>query len=161
MKDYRRLKEIVSPDTFKRWQEVDGVIYALTDLGAKVAIDDKYSGLIYKNEIFKRVYEGQRVKAFVKRVRDNGRIDLTLQTQEGKHIFFIKEQILKRLHRVSGKLSVNDKSPSGDISKEFQISKKIFKKAIGSLYKERKIKITDEGIEIAALSACRQAGSQW
>jgi len=147
--DYSHLKETAEKNTFSYWQEVNIVVFAFTDLGAKVAINNEYVGLIYKNEIFSNLELEQELKAFVKLIREDGKIDLSLQPLEGEHIRTSAENILKILTESGGSLSFNDKSSPLDIQNKFQISKKVFKKALGTLYKQRKIVITESGIKIA------------
>jgi uncharacterized protein len=146
-RDYRNLKETVEKGVFKEGQEVDVVVYAFTDLGAKLAIADAYSGLAYGDEIFEDIYIGQKRKAYIKYIREDGKIDLSLRPPEGVHVMESTEKILRALEQAGGKLSFNDKSSPDDIQSYFQISKKVFKKALGVLYKQRKIKITSAGIE--------------
>ncbi len=147
-KDYTYLKETVEPDVFKKWQEVDVVIDAFTDLGIKVVINDEYIGLVYKNEVYEEYQKGQKLKAFIKFVREDGKIDVSLQPEKGRHVFSTTDKILEQLEEAGGKLRFNDESSPLDIKNKFQISKTVFKQAIGKLYKQRKIKITDKGIEI-------------
>lgn len=148
--NYQYLKETVSKGVFKDGQEVDVVIYAFTRLGAKVAINDTYSGLAYGNEIFENIELGQKCKAYIKRVRDDGKIDVSLRPAEGKHVLGVTETIYKALVASGGKMPFNDNSSPEDIKKRFQISKKVFKKAIGVLYKQRRILITSTGIEVSS-----------
>jgi predicted RNA-binding protein (virulence factor B family) len=145
---YAHLKETVLPGVFTQWQEVAVEIYAFTDLGVKVAIDNEYTGLIYGNEMYGDYHEGQRLKAYIKLVRTDGRIDVSLQPQQGRHVVSTTDKILEHLKAVGGKSGLNDGSSPEDIRNEFHVSKKVFKQAIGSLYKEHKIKITDTGIEL-------------
>ncbi|MBU4305453.1 MAG: type I-B CRISPR-associated protein Cas8b1/Cst1 [Candidatus Omnitrophica bacterium] len=147
-KDDTYLKETVEPGVFKKWQEVDAVVEAFTDLGIKVVINDEYIGLVYKNEIYDEYQKGQKLKAFIKSVRADGKIDVSLQPKQGRHVFSTTDKILAQLEKAGGRLSFNDKSSPEDIRNKFQISKAVFKQAIGKLYKQRKIKITDKGIEI-------------
>ena len=147
-KNYDCLEEIVEQGIFKEWQEVDVLIYAFTDLGIKVAINDKYIGLVYKNEVYDQYKKGQKLKAFIKCVRDDGRIDVSLQPRQDKHVISTTDKILEALKAAGGKLSFNDSSSPEEIKNKFQISKRVFKQAVGVLYKQRKIKITDKGIEI-------------
>ena len=141
------LIEHVDPDEFARWEEVDLEIYAFTDLGFKVAINDKYTGLVYNNQVYEKYEEGQKLKGYIMGVREDGRIDVSLQPDKGRHVHSTTDKILNYLKAVGGKSGFGDKSPP-DIKKEFQVSKKVFKQAIGGLYKQGKIKITDEGIEL-------------
>ncbi|MCK4994265.1 MAG: type I-B CRISPR-associated protein Cas8b1/Cst1 [Candidatus Omnitrophica bacterium] len=147
-KDSTYLKEIVEPGVFKEWQEVDAVVYAFTDLGMKVAINDEYTGLVYKNEVYENLQLGQGLKAFIKCVREDGRIDVSLQPRQENHVVSTTDNILEVLKAAGGELGFNDSSSPEEIKNKFQISKRVFKQAIGVLYKQRKIKITDKGIEI-------------
>lgn len=146
--NYEHLKETVGPGVFAQWQEVDVEIYAFTDLGVKVAINDEYTGLVYGNQIYDDCQKGQKLKAYIKFVREDGKIDVSLQPKQGRHILSTTDKILEHLKATGGKSGFNDKSSPEDIKNEFQISKKVFKQAIGRLYKQHKIKITDKGIEL-------------
>lgn len=148
--EYNHLKETAPKGTFQEGQEVDAVIYAFTRLGAKVAINETYSGLAYANEIFEDVHIGQRCKAYIKHIRQDGKIDVALRPPEGKHVLGVTETIFKALLAAGGRLPYHDGSPPEEIKRKFQVSKKVFKKAIGVLYKQRRIKITAGGIELAA-----------
>lgn len=147
-KNYKHLKETVEAGVFTQWQEVDVEIYAFTDLGAKVAINDEYTGLVYGNQIYEEYREGQKLKAYIKFVREDGKIDVSFQPEQGIHVFSTSDKILEHLKAAGGKSEFNDKSSPEDIKKEFQVSKKVFKQAIGNLYKQHIIKITDTGIEL-------------
>jgi predicted RNA-binding protein (virulence factor B family) len=149
MKDHcNYLIEHVDPDEFVRWEEVDLEIYAFTDLGFKVAINDQYTGLVYNNQVYENYEEGQKLKGYITGVREDGRIDVSLQPDKGRHVHSTFDKILKHLKDSGGKSKFGDKSSPEDIKREFQISKKVFKQAIGGLYKQGKIIITKEGIEL-------------
>ena len=146
--NYELLKEIVEPGVFTQWQEVDVEIYAFTDLGVKVAINDEYTGLVYGSEMYGDYHEGQKLKAYIKLIREDGKIDVSLQPKKGSHVFSTTDKILEHLKAVGGKSGLNDKSSPEDIKNEFHVSKKVFKQAIGRLYKQHTIKITATGIEL-------------
>jgi predicted RNA-binding protein (virulence factor B family) len=146
--NYEHLKKTVGPGVFTEWQEVDLEIYSFTDLGVKVAINDEYTGLIYGNQVYDEYQEGQKLKGYIKLVREDGKIDVSLQPKQGSHVFSTTDKILEHLKTAGGKSGFNDKSSPEDIKNEFQVSKKVFKQAIGRLYKQNKIKITDKGIEL-------------
>ena len=146
--EYDYLIETVDYNTFTRWEEVDLVVYAFTDLGMKVAINDRYTGLVYKNQMYDSYEEGQKIKGYITGIREDGRIDVSLQPDKGRHVHSTFDKILEHLNKVGGKSKFGDKSPPEDIKREFQISKKVFKQAIGGLYKQGKIIITKEGIEL-------------
>ncbi len=146
--DSEYLKETVEPGVFAKWQEVDAVVYAFTDMGMKVAINDEYTGLVYKNEVYAEYKLGQALKVFIKLVRDDGRIDVSLQSYQGRHVFSTTDKIFEQLQAAGGKLDFNDSSSPDEIKNKFNVSKRVFKQAIGKLYKQRKINITEQGIEI-------------
>jgi len=146
--DYSQLKLEVEAGVFTQWQEVDVVVYDFTDIGVKVAINNEYSGLAYENEVFIKLYLGQKLKAYIKCIREDGKIDVSFQPQEGKYVSQVVDKIFQALKESGGKLLCSDKSSSEDIKEKFEISKKVFKKAIGRLYKQHKIKIADSYIEI-------------
>ena len=146
--NYDYLIEHVDPDEFARWEEVDLEIYAFTDLGFKVAINDQYTGLVYNNQVYEKYEEGQKLKGYITGVREDGRIDVSLQPDKGRHVHSTFDKILKHLKDSGGKSNFGDSSSPEDIKREFQISKKVFKQAIGGLYKQGKIIITKEGIEL-------------
>ncbi len=142
------LKETVGPGVFTQYQEVDVEIYAFTDLGITVMINDEYIGLVYRDLIYEEYHEGQRLKAYIKCVRVDGKIDVSFQPYQGMHVGSISERILDHLKAAGGSSRFNDKSSPEEIRHEFQASKKVFKQAIGGLYRQGKIKITDGGIEL-------------
>ncbi len=129
--------------------EVNILIESKTDLGYKAVIENKFSGLLYENEIFKNLKKGDRLNAFIKKIRDDGKIDLTLQKAGYNQIDKISEKILQTLKNNKGFIAANDKSSPEMIKSLFNISKKSFKKAIGSLYKQRLISFKDDGIKLS------------
>jgi len=149
-RNFEHLIEHVDPDEFARWEEVDLEIYAFTDLGLKLAINDQYTGLVYNNQVYEKYEEGQKLKGYITGVREDGRIDVSLQPDKGRHVHSTFDKILKHLKDSGGKSKFGDKSSPEDIKREFQISKKVFKQAIGGLYKQGKIIITKEGIELVS-----------
>ena len=146
--NFKYLVEHVDPDEFSRWEEVDLEVYAFTDLGIQVSINDEYTGLVYGNQVYDKYHEGQKLKGYITGVRDDGRIDVSLQPDKGRHVHSTFDIILDHLKEVGGKSEFGDKSSPEDIKKEFKVSKKVFKQAIGGLYKQGKIKITADGIEL-------------
>ena len=146
--NYDHLIEHVDPDEFSRWEEVDLEVYAFTDLGIQVAINDEYTGLVYRNQVYDQYEEGQKLKGYITEIREDGRIDVSLQPDKGRHVHSTFDKILDHLKEVGGKSEFGDKSSPEDIKREFKVSKKVFKQAIGGLYKQGKIKITGDGIEL-------------
>jgi predicted RNA-binding protein (virulence factor B family) len=93
-------------------------------------------------------YKGQKLRAYIQSVREDGKIDISFQPKKGELVPMTANKILTHLYAVGGKSHFHDKSSPEEIRNEFQVSKKVFKQAIGKLYKQGKIKITDEGIEL-------------
>ncbi len=116
--------------------------------GWNMIVNQQYLGLVYSDEIFQKITVGDQFQGFVKKVRPDGKIDLTLQRHGYRGIEPNAEQILKELQASGGFIDLNDKSDPEDIKAVFQLSKKSFKKAIGNLYKERKIIIEKDGIRL-------------
>jgi len=133
---------------FKPWQAVSLLIYQRTDLGMKAVVDNRAIGLIYKDEIFKSVRVGEKHSGFVKRLRYDKRIDLALQPPSQKVKPELSHRIMEYLNENDGTCSLSDKSSPDAIQAQFQVSKKNFKKAISQLYKERKILIHADHIEL-------------
>lgn len=128
-------------------QEVDLLIADRTDLGIKVIIDDLYMGLIFQNEIFKEIRKGDRVIGYVKNIREDGKIDVSLQKQGYQNVVGeFASKILKELKGRNGFMNLNDKSAPGEIYAQLEMSKKNFKKSIGALYKQKIIRIEKDGI---------------
>lgn len=127
-------------------QEVDLLIFEETDLGLNAVINNKYKGLLYENEIFQRIKIGTRTKGFVKNIRDDNRVDLSLQKQGYANVEPNAERILEKLKANNGFLDVTDKSDANYVMYQLEMSKKTFKKAIGALYRQKIIRIEEDGI---------------
>ncbi len=130
-------------------EEVDLIIWEETKLGFKVIINHIYEGLIYHNEIFKNVFVGKPMKGYVKKIREDHRIDISLEplgyrAVVGDH----NQRIIQALEDNDGFIALHDKSSPDDIKEELKMSKKAFKKAIGALYKQRLISIDTTGIKL-------------
>ena len=127
-------------------QEVNLLIGRKTDIGYNVIINHLYEGLIYDNEIFKKVSPGDRTTGFVKKIRPDKKIDIGLEKEGYDGVEPNAGVVLENLRFNGGFLSLNDKSDPNEIKEQLGMSKKIFKKAIGGLYKEKVIRIEDDGI---------------
>lgn len=134
-------------------EEVEILIWQKTDLGFKAIIDNKYSGLLYDNEVFQDLRTGMTLKAYVKQVREDGKIDLMLQKPGFEKIDDFSKTLLEYIEEHDGRINLNDKSPADDIYAVFGVSKKTFKKGVGDLYRKRLITLHDEGISLAKSSA--------
>ena len=128
--------------------EVDILVWIKTDLGFKVIVNNQFQGLIFENQIFQPLHSGQKLKAYVDHVRQDGKIDIVLQQTGRQQTLDFAEVLLRYLYENDGYCNLGDKSPAELIYDRFQVSKKAYKKAIGDLYKRRLITISDEGIHL-------------
>ncbi len=136
--------------TYEAGEEVDILIWQKTDLGFKAIIDNKYSGLLYDSEIFQQLHTGITMKAFVKQIREDGKIDLELQKAGFKKVDEFSKVLLQYIKDRGGRITLNDKSPAEEIYDVFGVSKKTFKKGVGDLYRGRFIVLDKDGIELVA-----------
>ena len=139
----------VRPAAYQVGQPVDLLVAEATDMGFKAIINNQHWGLIHKNEVFKFLRSGMREKGFIKELRGDGKISLSLQPVGQDAANSLHESIVKRLQENGGTLQVSDKSPPEVISNLFGVSKGNFKKAIGALYKQGKIVIHPDRIDLA------------
>lgn len=133
---------------YQEGQEVDILIWQKTDLGFKAIVENKFAALLYDSEIFQPLRSGMRLKAFVKQVREDGKIDLILQQAGPRKVDDFAETLLKYIRDHKGFTSFNDKSDAEEIYETFGVSKKTFKKAVGELYKMRLISLQPNGISL-------------
>ena len=135
----------------KQGDQVNTLVVEETHLGFKTVVNGDYLGLLYHNEIFTPLSPGDKVKTFIKRIREDGRLDLTLQQPGYQKTSGLAEKILALMVENDNQLPLNAKSSADDIHDRLQMSKKNFKMAIGKLYKEKKIVITETGIKISGV----------
>jgi len=128
------------------FEEVNIIISHPSEIGMNVIVNKKHSGLIYKDTIFQDIAIGDELKGIVKKIRKNNKLDIVLGQVGYRSIEPNAQKVLDELNDNSGFLAFNDKSDHEAIKEAFQMSKKSFKKAIGSLYKDRKIEIKPDGI---------------
>lgn len=130
-------------------QEVSILIWQKTDLGFKAIIENRYSGLLYESEIFQPLHTGMTLKAYVKQVREDGKIDLILQKPGQGKVEDFAATLLDYIREQGGHITLHDKSPAEEIYDTFGVSKKTFKKAVGDLYKKHLVLLQENGIELA------------
>lgn len=137
------------PPTYQDGEEVEVLVWKRTPLGFKVIINNQHAGLIYNNQIFQDIHIGEHLRAWVKGIREDDKIDLSLQPIGYRQMIDPAEAaVLKALHLHGGFMPLTDHSSPELIAVELKLSKKAFKKAIGSLYKQRRIIIREDGIEL-------------
>ena len=129
-------------------QEVDLMVSHITEIGINVIINGKFRGLAYQNEVFETVSPGYKTKGYIKTIRPDGKIDVSFQKQGFEAIDDFSQQVLEALKQNDGVLRLNDNSHPEEIKSVLKMSKKTFKKAIGSLYKQKLIDINNEGIQL-------------
>jgi predicted RNA-binding protein (virulence factor B family) len=133
---------------YKEGEEVMLLVEAFTDLGFNVIIDGKYEGLLYKSDVFRELEIGEQLEGYIKKIREDNKIDVTLRKGGLDDIKEARETILARLKERNGFLPLSDKSEPGMIYDTLQMSKKLFKKAIGGLYKDKIIELQQDGISL-------------
>jgi hypothetical protein len=128
--------------------EVNLLVWQHTNLGYKVIIDNKYQGLVFDNQVFRELEIGDSLKGYIIQVREDGKVDVALQKKGRQQTLDFADTLLKYMERNGGRCYLHDKSPAEEIYERFKVSKKVFKKAVGDLYKRRLIEITDHGLEL-------------
>ncbi len=134
---------------FQEGQKVDLVIADETDLGIKAVVNNEYWGILYKNELFQKLRKGQKTSGYIKKIRDDNKIDLVLEIAKyADKVDSVTGKILDKLKSQGGVMLITDKSPPEEIYKNFGVSKKVFKQSIGTLYKKRIISISKDSISL-------------
>ncbi|MDR6804137.1 putative RNA-binding protein (virulence factor B family) [Dyadobacter sp. BE34] len=138
--------------TVAEGDEVDLLVWQKTDLGYNVVVNQYHKGLIYANEVFQPLQIGDSLKGYVKKIREENKLDISLQKTGYEVVEPVAKQILEEVKKGKGFLNLSDSSSPEDIYNRLKISKKVFKKAIGGLYKQGIIRITDDGIYLVGES---------
>lgn len=134
--------------TVNQYDKVNILVTHLTEKGANVIINQKHEGLIYIENIFEDIRTGDTMEAYIKKVRDDEKIDVVIQPEGYKSIEPNAEFIYEELKAAGGFLPLHDKSSPEEIKNHLGLSKKLFKKAIGALYRDKIIAIKEDGIEL-------------
>lgn len=129
-------------------EKVDLLVWQTTDLGFKVIIDHAYPGLVYRSQVFKSIRIGDSLQGYIMGVRPDGKIDVSLQPHGRQQTTDFAETLLQYLKDHDGFCELGDKSDAQDIKHRFEVSKKVYKKAIGDLYRRRLITLEDAGIRL-------------
>jgi len=145
-----RLEDHLTSDIncFEPRQSVELQIYGRSDLGFKAIINGTHLGQLYENETFKKLYYGQKVKGYIKRLRTDGRIDLSLQLPAHIEREGLAAEVIKYLNEHDGVSTLTDKSPPDEIYAAYGVSKATYKKTLGLLYKNRQINIEKHQISL-------------
>lgn len=129
-------------------EEVSLVVAGAFGIGYNVIINNHCLGVVYKSEVFRELKDGQHVAGFIKKIREDAKIDVALQRSSSGNTDALQEDILQRIKDGGGILDITDKSSPDLIYRIFKVSKKSFKRAIGVLYKQRRINISTEGLRL-------------
>jgi predicted RNA-binding protein (virulence factor B family) len=145
-----RLKRHLSTERplFRNGQRVNLLIAGATPLGYQAIVENTHSGLLYRDRTTTPLQMGQRIEAFVRNLRPDGQIDLSMDVSGYKRVAPLTDQIIEALKAKGGRLAFDDDSSPDAIRKQFGVSKKAFKQALGKLYKVRRIQFTNPGIEL-------------
>ena len=133
---------------YRTGDQVELLIWQKTDLGLKAIVDGRYGGLLYDTQMFRTLRTGDRVKGYISQVRLDGKLDLSLQCPGQRGVEDFSAQLLRHLQMNGGQTPLGDKSPAEEVYALFGVSKKVFKKAVGDLYRQRLIEISDTGIRL-------------
>jgi predicted RNA-binding protein (virulence factor B family) len=143
-----KILDTVEANVYTIGQPVQLIIKAETDLGYKAIVDGKYWGVLYFSEVFQLLFKDHEVLGYIKKIRDDGRIDLSLYKSGSTGSVDIGQLILEKLSAAGGHLNITDKTDAQEIYDLFGVSKKKYKMALGGLYKKRIISINDDGIRL-------------
>ena len=133
---------------YRTGDQVELLIWQKTDLGLKAIVDGRYGGLLYDTQMFRTLRTGDRVKGYISQVRPDGKLDLSLQCPGQRGVEDFSAQLLRHLQMNGGQTPLGDKSPAEEVYALFGVSKKVFKKAVGDLYRQRLIEISDTGLRL-------------
>lgn len=137
------------PPNYEERQEVELMVFEKTNMGYGALVNRTHTGMIYASEVFQKLSMGQELKGYIKKVREDLKIDLSLQPTGYQRVDSVSQVILKILKEHGGRVSVTDKSPPDEVYALYGVSKKVFKKAIGALYKKKLIILEPGSIRLA------------
>lgn len=135
-------------ETLQKGQAVEMIVWHATPLGYKVIVNRKYEGLVFKNEVFKTIRTGETLQGYIKNIRPDGKLDISLDSQGYTKVDKHSKLILEIIKKAGGRLPYNDKTDPEVIYSIFGFSKKVFKMSLGKLYKEKLININEDGISL-------------
>lgn len=137
-----------SPDDCPRGREVDLLVQQRTERGYKVIVDNAYAGMVYYDQAYRDLRVGERLRGYVSQVRPDGKLDISLQSLGTDRFRDFAEVLLDKLREAGGHLPYGDDTPADEIARRFAVSKKTFKRAIGTLYRQGQIHLVPDGISL-------------
>ena len=144
----QRISRFLNSDMpeYQLGQEVDLLLFGKTDMGYKAIVDSRYDGLIFANQVFEKLYYADQMKGYVQQVRNDGKIDITIHPPGQAKVDDLETILERELESRGGYWAIDDKTSADVIHRELGVSKKVFKKATGALFRTRKIVFEDGGI---------------
>ncbi|MGC4015608.1 MAG: S1-like domain-containing RNA-binding protein [Luteolibacter sp.] len=133
---------------YREGDEVDLLLYGKTELGYKAIVNGRHTGLLFANQVFRRLRAGERTKGYVALVRDDGKLDLSLEAPGRERISSLEAKILHELEGRGGWWEIHDDTPAEEIHRALGVSKRAFKQATGALFRQRKIRIEPGGLRL-------------
>ena len=133
---------------YQTGDEVDLLVWQKTELGWKVIVNGQHQALVYRNQVFRPLHAGDRSKGYITAVRGDGKIDVALQRGAHDHATDFADTLLRYLYDHNGRCPLGDKSDAEDIKETFQVSKRVFKQAVGDLFRRRLITLSDRAISL-------------
>lgn len=146
--DWKKYLKEDQKDKLKEGHQVSLIAMDSSNLGTRVLVENSYVGLVYKSEVYKEPFVGQRLTGYVMRVRDDGKIDISFKKKGWDSVVDFQDELLKALRKEKGFLPLHDKSDPDEIKEKLGISKKMFKKAVGNLMAKGSIELVDKGIKL-------------
>ena len=146
--DWKKYLKDDQVETLKEGQKVSLIAMDTSNLGTRVLVDNSYVGLVYKAEVYREPYVGQRMTGYVVKVREDGKIDISFKRKGWNSVLDTQDEVYKALKKAGGFLPLHDKSEPDEIKNTLNISKKLFKKSVGNLMAKGLIELTDEGIKL-------------
>jgi predicted RNA-binding protein (virulence factor B family) len=146
------------PPLYRAGQPVNLLVLDATPLGYNVIVENAHRGLLFHDRVSVPIQTGQRIRGYIQAVRPDGKIDLGMDAQGYKRVLPLKQQVLDALEQNGGKLNLDDDASPDAVRAKFGVSKKAFKQALGALYKERRIRFLNPGIELLPADAEWSAG---
>jgi predicted RNA-binding protein (virulence factor B family) len=137
-----------TPPPYREGDQVDLLLYGKTDLGYKAIINGRHTGLLFANEVFRRLRAGERLPGYISQVRPDGKIDLRLEPIGRERITSLESRILQELEARGGTWDLHDDSPAEEINRALGVSKRAFKQATGALFRQRKIMIEKDCLRL-------------
>jgi len=138
----------IAAPPYREGDEVELLLFGKTEMGYKTIVDGKFSGLLFKNQVFEKLYYADKLKGYVTRIRNDYKLDVSLHAPGAAKVDDLEARLERELQMRGGFWALDDKTPAEEINAELGVSKKVFKRATGALFKKRKIRFESGGIRL-------------